>query len=287
MPDSIVDVIAASPATGAVSGRLDVRVVHENGQRLEYLYQKQPLRALFPHDDDGMTAVIANTAGGVVGGDRHAVSIDCAQGTALSVTGQAAEKIYRSSGAVAEIGVQLSAGPQSWLEWLPQGTILFDRCRLRRTTAVQAHPEARVMAGEILLLGRTAMGERLTHGLVHDQWRVTIGDRLRWADGLRLAGDIEDRIGQRAGFNGAHALATFLYLGEDAERMLDRARDYISAGAQSDCMVCGVTCLPGLLLGRWLSRDAAALRHAFGEFWTAFRAAAGGRAARLPKIWMT
>ncbi len=255
------------------------------GTRLARLYQQAPLRVLFPHAPAGDPphAVLVTTSGGLVGGDRLEVEIGTAQNAMALVTTQAAEKVYRSTGASATLEVALQASTGAWLEWCPQETILFDRARLRRSTVLQLEPGARVLAGEILVFGRRAHGEQLRTGSLRDLWQVRVDHRLVWADALRLEGDLAAQLAAPFGFAGATACATLIYAGADAARWLEPMHDLVAgdrAGQRS-----GVTCLPGLLLCRWLAEDAARLRARFMRAWTGLRHAAAGLPATAPATW--
>jgi urease accessory protein len=253
--------------------------------RLATLYQQAPLRVLFPRAPAGEPphAVLVTTSGGLVGGDRLEVEIAAGPCAKALVTTQAAEKVYRSTGPAAHVTVALRASAGAWLEWCPQETILFDRSRLRRHTTLQVEPGARVLAGEILVFGRRAHGERLRTGSLRDHWQVQNGGRLVWADALRLDGDIAAQLTAPFGFAGAHASATLVYAGADATAWRDGLRDLVGSDAGQRA---GVTCLPGLLLGRWLSQDAAWVRASFVRAWTGFRHAAAGLPATLPATWI-
>lgn len=247
------------------------------------LVQAAPCRALFPRPPAGepLHAVLANTAGGVAGGDRleHAVRLE--PGAAALLVGQAAEKIYRSTDETARIHAGLAAAESAALEWLPQGTIVFDGARLARTTEIAIDPGGRGLAGEILTFGRLAMGERFRAGYLLDSWRVRFAGRLIWADALRLvdARPLEARVG----FDGARALATLVFVAERGGRWLEAARELLARTAGA--FRAGATAFEHLLLVRWLGRDPAEVRRAFGAFWAAFRELALGRPARLPAIW--
>jgi urease accessory protein len=258
---------------------------HESRTRLASLYQRAPLRVLFPRapSDEPPHAVLVMTSGGVAGGDRLEVEIGMGQNARAVATTQAAEKVYRSAGAAAQMTVALRAGPGSWLEWCPQETILFERARLRRHTTLQLGPDARTLAGDILVFGRRAHGERLRTGSVRDAWRVHRGDRLVWADALRLEGDIGARLSAPFGFAGAAAYASLIYAGADAAAWRDALRDLLGCGHAGQRA--GVTCLPGLLLARWLDQDAARLRACFSRTWTGLRHMAAGLPARAPATW--
>ena len=45
------------------------------------------------------------------------------------------------------------------------------------------------------------------------------------------------------------------------------------------------TVVNGVLITRWIGRDARRLRHCFGRYWAGFRARAAGLPARLPRLW--
>lgn len=275
-----------STADAATTGRqfeglLQARFERRNGgTALADLHQKPPLRMLFPRVDDPLPLVVyTNTAGGLVGGDHVSIEITAGPDTALTVTGQAAEKVYRSLGADTTIANRLIARNGAWLEWLPQETIVFERARLRRTMQIDLERDARVLAGEILVFGRIARGELVTTGLVHDAWEVRRDRRLLWADALHLDGDIAARLAHPAGFGGARAYATMLYVAEDAAAMVEALRAH-GLGADG-----AATCIGPLLIARWLSLDPLILRRSFGRAWAFLREQGRGLPPLLPRIW--
>ncbi len=251
--------------------------------RLQTLYHKAPLRALFPTPaaGDPVTAVIATTSGGLVGGDRLSLNLAVSAGGQALVTTQAAEKIYRSLGPDCAVDVSIEISDAAALEWMPQETILFDRARLRRTTTVALDGDSRLLAGDILVFGRTAHGESLHAGLVRDTWEVRVDGRLVWADALHMADDLAGLLAHPACFDGARAYATLLYAAPDAPERLPLARDLLPA----DAVASGATVVGPLLIARFLARDTLQLRGAFCLFWAKFRAAVLGRPARLPRVW--
>jgi urease accessory protein len=256
----------------------------DNETRLTDLYQRDPMRVLFPETpkDDLPQAVVVTTSGGLVGGDRITLEAEAGFDARAFVTSQAAEKIYRSSGEDAQINVKLTAGPESWLEYLPQETILFDGARLRRKTTVAVKPGARALAGEMIVFGRIGSGETFAHGFVHDAWDVCVDDRLTWADALHLDSDIAGILDNETCFNGAVSLATAIYAGPDAEGHLDTARQKLM---QTDKTLVGATLVNGVLVMRWLGQDAFELRTLFGEFWQQFRHVVAGLPEKLPRLW--
>lgn len=248
---------------------------------LRHLFQAAPLRVLFPTPEPGEPplAALVNTAGGLAGGDALRFEAVLEAGACATLTTPAAEKLYRSLGPDTRVRTTLRLGPGSVLEWLPQETILFDGARLHRGLDLALEPQARLLAAEMLVFGRTARGETFSRGFLHDGWRLRRNGVLRWADALRLE-DPGAAGADRFGLNGAGALATLVYAADGAEALLPVLRD--------SCGAFGAATLPrpGVLLARWLG-PATPLRAAVGGAITAMRSVALGLPARLPRLWTT
>src|SRR5262249_5934554 len=164
-----------------------------------------------------LEAVLVNTAGGVAGGDRLEIAFAVGPAARLVVTGAAAEKIYRSLGADAIVGINLDVARGASLAWLPQETILFDRARVTRSIDVDLAVDARLILAEAVIFGRSGMGETVERGLMLDRWRVRRDGRLLFADALRLDGAIADKLAMRACSDRAIAIASVLIVpGDDA-----------------------------------------------------------------------
>ncbi|MCB2102568.1 MAG: urease accessory protein UreD [Rhodobacterales bacterium] len=275
-------------ATHAVHGvgRVGFAADEAGATRLKDLYQRDPVRLLFPTPprNEIQSAVIVTTSGGLVGGDVLSLSAQADEDVAAQLYPQAAEKVYRSAGADCRIAVDLGVARGAWLEWLPQECILFDGARLRRRTRVDAAAGARVLAGEMMVLGRRAMGERLATGLVREDWEVRRDGRLIWADSLVLDDDIPAIIDHPAGLNGATALGTVIYLADDGPDLRDDARALLD-GLDAPGVRHGATVVNGLLIVRFMAESPLALRRAYGGFWGAFRQAVAGLPAALPRLW--
>ncbi|WP_207476264.1 urease accessory protein UreD [Arenibaculum pallidiluteum] len=275
-----------APARLRVHGTAEVAFRHADGaSRLAHLYQHDPLKVLFPTVPAGEPpwAVLVTTSGGMVGGDRLDVRAEVRDGAEALVTTQAAEKVYRSAEPDCLMEVALAAGPGGALEWLPQETILFDQARLRRTTRADLSGDARLMAGEMLVFGRTAMGERFRRGLARDAWEIRRDGRLVWADAQHLDGGCAAVLDDPACYGGAVATGTILCVGPGAAGLLDRARDLLDAPPDGVRAAAGI--VEDILLVRWLGREARAMRGAYGAFWAGMREAFLGRPARLPRLW--
>ncbi|MCW5713268.1 MAG: urease accessory protein UreD [Bauldia sp.] len=218
-------------------------------------------------------AILINSAGGLTGGDQLGFAVDVGANASAVVTTQACEKVYRSLGGPAEMAVRLKVGPGGRLDWLPQETILFDRADLRRRVDVDLAPASRFLAVEAVIFGRRAMGEAVEEGGLHDRWRIRQADRLIHADDIRMSGAIT-ALGQRAAvLAGAGAMATLLYVGDDADRHTDAVR--LALGDRG-----GASAWNGKLVARLVADDGLELRRHLIPAIMALRA---GRP--LPKAW--
>lgn len=276
--------VPAIPLGTGVTGYAHVALASgKSGTALAGLRQRVPLRVLFPLPaaGDPLTAALCSVSGGVVGGDRLSLDLAVGAGAAGLFVAQAAEKVYRSTGADSHIDMRLSVGPGGWMEVLPQETILFDGARLCRRTVADVAPGGTLMAGEILVFGRIARGERMRTGLISDSWRIARDGRLAWYDALRLDGDIARHLDAPAGFGGAHGAATLLMVVDDPRRLLPVLRSCPCPPA----VKFGASIVNGMLIGRWLGTDGMTLRRSFATAWSTLRGAAGGWPRSLPRLW--
>jgi urease accessory protein len=272
-------------AQAAVHGVAEIGFAVSGGKtRLTHLYERNPLRVLFPEGDIA-TAALVTTSGGLVAGDRLEISVDVGARAIAHLTGSAAEKIYRSTGAITRITQQISVEDGGWLEFLPPETILFDRTKLRRRTRVDLRGDAGFLGGGILVFGRLAMGERFASGFLHEGWEVYRDGRLIWGDALHVDDEVATIMADPACFAGAEACATLIFVPKDGEprRFVDAARE-VQAAMTGEGLRAGVTAVNGLLVARWLG-DAMLLRRAYAELACHLRAAAMGLPPRLPRLW--
>ncbi|MFZ3236393.1 MAG: urease accessory protein UreD [Stellaceae bacterium] len=276
-------------APARVHGAAEIGLARRDGAtRLVHLYERDPLRVLFPRPeaDESPQAAIVTTSGGLVAGDRLDVAVILGDGAAAHVTASAAEKIYRSLGPTTEIRQSLTVGDDGALEFLPPETILFDGARLRRRTSVNLAATASFLGGGIVIFGRRARGERFTRGLLHEVWEIRCEGSLVWADALHLADDVAATIDDPACFDGAAGFAVLVLApaGGRAQRFVDGARA-VQAASAAEGLRAGVSVVGGLLVARWLARDAMSLRGAYSDLACHLRAKAMGLPARLPRLW--
>ncbi|MBZ9647239.1 urease accessory protein UreD [Sphingobium sp. 3R8] len=246
------------------------------------MMQVAPARLLFPDGREGdfPLAVTVTTSGGLTGGDRLALDVIVDPGAAATIVPQAAEKLYRAldEDEPTRIDTRISIGAGATCEWLAQEAILFDRSRMRRTLEANLAPDARMLAMETLVLGRGAMGESYTSGLIHEAWRIRRDGRLVWADTLHVEGDFASQGRAPFGFGDAIAIATLVYAGADAGDYLDLARSLFEGPGA------GATSFDGLLILRLTAADPQALRKDVMRAAGILRAAIFGLSPTMPTI---
>ncbi len=234
---------------------------------------------MFPRGDGAaMDAVFLNTAGGLTGGDQFRLETSVASGATLRVTTQAAERAYRAQAcdpsAVMQVNHRVSSG--ATLMSLPQETILFDGAALDRTTRYDLAPDARLLACELLVFGRAAMGETVSHIRLSDRIDLWRDGRLVYADRLRLTGNAVQQLASAAVAGGAGAVATVVLAGQDVGDRVPALR-----GLLPDGIACGISSpVPGVVTGRFAAPDSFALRAFLVPL---LQFAAGGV---LPRPWM-
>jgi urease accessory protein len=221
-----------------------------------------------------MEVVLINSSGGLTGGDRMQWEIVAGADTAVTVTTQACEKIYKASSDTAGVTTRLEAGRGAKLHWLPQETILFDKASLTRKLDVHLDETAEFLAVEAVLLGRKAMGEAMTQGLFRDRWRIFREGKLIHAEEARLDGDIADLTSRAPVLDGQVAFATLLYAGPAAEAMLPKVRLALGENAG------GVSVWHEKLVVRLVAPDGFALRKFLLPIISVLR-----NGAPVPKVW--
>jgi urease accessory protein len=264
---------AANRAQGAV--RFGVHL-SDGVTRRGDLHESGSLRVRFPSpEQEGLSGVFVNTAGGIAGGDRFDIGITAGEGARLTLTTAAAEKVYRAPGPAAQLTIALKAEKGAHLSWLPQETILFDRARIVRRIDIDLAEDASLLLCEIVVFGRAAMGETMQHGEFVDRWRLRRGGRLVFAETIRLDGDIGAKLARPAIAGGGCAIGTALIVPGN-EEIVERIREASDTfGGEV-----GISSWNGFAMARFCAQDAARLR---ADMMTVL-----GRAspAALPRLWL-
>jgi len=241
-------------------GMLNISAVHDsnNQSRLKDLRQQGSYRAIFPRPPQGtMEAVIINTAGGITGGDEFATQITANDHTKISVTTQAAERIYRSPDfTLGSMQTRLYAKPNAQLYWLPQETILFEGSRLYRRLEAEVAEDSKFLMVEPLIFGREASGESLKSCHLDDSVCITTGKKPIYIDRIKLSGDITSILKRPAVANGGRAMASIVLVDPRAKETLAGINGLLPSSSGASLLA------DNILVVRLLCADSFILRNA-------------------------
>jgi urease accessory protein len=135
--------------------------------------------------------------------------------------------------------------------------------------------DASLLLCEIVVFGRSAMGETMRHGEFVDRWRLRRGGRLVFAETIRLDGEIGEKLARPAVADGGVAIGTALIVPGD-EALVERIRE---AANSFRCEV-GISAWNGFAMARFCAQDAARLR---ADLMTVLGLASG---SALPRLWL-
>jgi urease accessory protein len=207
-----------------------------------------------------LEAVMINTGGGVVGGDRISIAATALAGSRLSLTTATAERLYRATGTPTSIEVTLTSEDDATLVWLPQSSIVYADAAVQRRITAEMTGSARLLIAETTGYGRTASGEAMHAGAFNDQWRIMRDGRLVFADATRLSGNVAATLARSAVAGGASITSLLICVAPDVEQRRDSVRTALSGHT----VLSGVSTWNGVLtvrlLGDRLDHIANALR---------------------------
>jgi urease accessory protein len=258
-------------------GQLIVTVKARDGQSvLGDLRQEGCMKARFPRPVDWMEIITLNAAGGIAGGDRVSSTLRVQSGARATIAAQAAERFYRAlpEDPSSHVRTHITVEPGARAEWLPQETILFDRCAVDRVLEVDVADNAWFLGVETLVFGRTAMGESVATARLADTIRIRQNGRLALHDAIRINGEIAPILARAAIGAGAAAIATLVLVSPNAAAEIDALRKALTP------YDAGVSAWSNMLVARIVTPNGATMRTAITAALGTLR---GGRA--LPRVW--
>ena len=240
-------------------------------------------KPFYPEGGDICHSIIVHPPGGIVAGDRLGISVNVEANAHALITTPGATKWYRSEGSVAEQHVTLRLAHQASLEWLPQESIVFDSARARQTISVELADEARYLAWDILVLGRTASQERFAQGHYEQVWRITRNGVPLWVERGRIGGG-STMLTSPVGFAGCPVAATLIAAGNAPNAALVAACRAITVSDQARV---AITAMPQVLSARYLGHRVEDAKSFLQSIWRELRPRYFGRAVQTPRIWST
>lgn len=276
-------------------GRLSLELTKtEHGTQLSRSSHEGPLRIQRVLTPEGLACphiYLLHPPGGVVGGDRLRTSVELGPGAQVLLTTPAAQKLYRSQGARAEISNELRVGSGARLEWLPSETLAFSAAQALVSTRVQLAPEAAFIGWDIACYGMPARGESFDAGRVVSRFELFRGETPLAIESFDL-GESDARPPAEL-LNGAFALrgqpvVATLYAvpahGPIDAALVDLVRAAIGEPARG---LCSVSSLQDLLVVRALGPNVEGVRDSLIRAWHVLRPVIVAREAVTPRIWAT
>ena len=252
--------IESIPALQRARGLLNISTqkAYQTNTRLKNLRQEGSYRASFPrHSKGNIETVIINTAGGVTSGDKFTTTITAHESSQISITTQAAERIYRARDTlVGEIQTSLCLQKNAQLYWLPQETILFDGARLKRRLDVDLHSSAKFLMVEPLVFGREASGEKLLSGMLDDRVSISSNGQPIYIDRIKLKDNITDQLMRPALANNSRAVVSIILVKPNAKLLLEPVRALLPQKAGASLLN------DNILVVRMLAQDSYEMRTA-------------------------
>jgi urease accessory protein len=179
-----------------------------NGKTRLLSRHQGPLRiqkALYPEGGTPCHAIIVHPPGGIAGGDRLDLDINCLVGSGALITTPGATKWYGSSGSQATQSIHMRVAGA--LEWMPQEAIIFDHADIASTWKVAVEATGRFFGWDIFVFGRKASGESFRNGRLRQLLEIELDEQLVWSDRLHLRG-ADALFNSPIGLRGHHAMAT-------------------------------------------------------------------------------
>jgi len=255
---------------------------------LTHRLHKGPLvvqKPLYPEGRAVCHVIVLHPPGGVAGGDSLSVEVIAGAGCHALMTTPGAGKWYKGAGRSASQALNFRVEKSGLLEWLPQESILFDGADARWQTRIELEKDACYMGWEIVCFGRTASGEKFSHGSLSQKTEIFSQGKRIWGEYAAINGG-GDTLASMAGLANRSVSATFLLAGfliSDAVlselRLIETDSD--PAG------ISGISRMGNMLAIRYLGNSSEVAKKYFIALWSVLRPAVTGRDACIPRIWNT
>lgn len=264
-------------------GRAELVFAREAGAAtyLRRQFANYPFHICRPHtyadDPAGMvTLYLQSLSGGIYQDERLKVNLTAEAETGAHVTTQAATVVRGMESGSAGLDVTIEAGPESFVEYLPDAGILFPGACLSSRVQVCAHETATVIVGDSFL-DHDPKDQRRPFGWYRGELQFAFqGDEPCVRDRFTVTG-AAFRDGA-SGINGAYPTQGTLYVfhrGDATETLIESMRSAL----EIDGVYAGASLLPGSagIWARILASDGATLKSAMGAAWSAAREGLCGR----------
>jgi urease accessory protein len=152
--------------TGNLHANLELAFEYDESTRATILaasYQTPPLKVIraFSQENGATLVHLHNVSGGLLGGDRLALSVKVGAGASVQLTTTSATRIYRPrrDAAVTRQSTEITLAENALLEYVPDAIIPYAGVRFEQKTKIHLASGAGLFWWEILAPGREARGE--------------------------------------------------------------------------------------------------------------------------------
>lgn len=224
--------------------------------------------------------------GGLVAGDSIAIDVGVARQSHALLTTPSAGKIYQTDAARHLQQQQLNADieDQACLEWLPQETIVFTGANARLRNRFRLQGDAKLIAWDIICLGRRASNEPFSNGRCEQVIEVERDGRLLLRERNIWPGD-SPLMHAPWGMAGNTVAGTLIATISLTRHVLDDWRRELEL--QSLPGEWGMTQKPDIFIARYLGHSAQQCRRGFELLWRRLRPILTGHESCRPRIWNT
>jgi urease accessory protein len=239
-------------------------------------------KALHPEGDAVCHAIVVHPPAGIAGGDELLIDVAAAEGASALLTTPGAGKWYRSAGRWAKQRVAIRVAAASTVEWLPQETIVYEGALADIRWDATVAEDARLIAWDVVCLGRTGSGEGFERGRLRIETRLTRGGKLAWLERGRIEPGSKVAASP-AGLDAHSVFGTMIVAAPLIEdEWIVSCREAVPRDGEA-----AVTRVPGVLVARYRGDSSESARRYFNELWARLRRPVLGFAAVEPRIWRT
>jgi len=242
-------------------------------------------RPFYPEGRNGCCHVyLLHPPGGLVSGDDLRIDATVEEGAHVLLTTPAAAKLYKadSHGVAWGQHTRLHVASNATLEYLPQETLAFDGSRGEQTTTIELQTGAKCLGWEILALGRPASQLPFTSGHMEQRFQLRMDGQPLWLE-RQIMNPEHRRFKGPWGQGGATVQATLWVVGLEHEAAaIEALRAALPANPRW-----AVTRRRGVVLLRYLGQERNEAWALCQQAWALLRPLLTGKAAIVPRIWLT
>ncbi|WP_373478651.1 urease accessory protein UreD [Geminocystis sp.] len=269
-------------------GKIDLVYSHNNGKtEIKSAFCQAPLkiqRAFYPEGNSICYSVILHTAGGIVGGDILTQNIYLSPNSHVLITTPSATKIYRSEKKKATQEILIKLENNSYLEYLPQEIIVFNKSQFQQKLRVELGNNATWLGWEIIRFGRSARGETFTDGQWLNYTEVWQENKPLWIDRQSFSGDSQ-LFSAVNGLADKPVIGSLIFISSNpVEDFLPFIKELINS--KFNQITLGVTTLQQGILCRYHGNSVSEAKNCLITIWQLLRKKQGFNSLIKPRVWL-